>query len=154
MNSTAGALKIHQLTPRVLSQYQKFSRIDALNIKRALDGAIVIGHNVKFDIETLRRECRVHSVSFAPAEVVCTWKLFHDRFDGVDSTQADLDSVATALGLPTRVKHVTHDAQDDAMLALQVYTALTKLPSRAIDSSTNETSAYHWAHVQKNAARV
>ncbi len=74
-----GPVHIHGITPTMLETAPDFESV-AADIAARLDGAILVAHNISFDLRMLRQEVeRVRGMSLDVGTGVCTYRLTGDK---------------------------------------------------------------------------
>ncbi len=116
------ARRVSGITDGILQRAPGFKRI-AHDLVDALDGAVVVCHNVPFDIAFLHRELDEIGVAFAPPVTLDTLLMARRLFA---FQRNDLASVCDALGVDARPEH---RALGDARATYEVFRAMV----RAID---------------------
>ena len=89
-----GAVEIHGVTPSMLEAAPSFEEIAPI-VARRIDGAVLIGHNVHFDIRMLKLEInRLQSdCYFNPGDYICTYRATHEKLDDAcDSYGVEMES--------------------------------------------------------------
>jgi DNA polymerase-3 subunit epsilon len=114
--SNPHALKVHGLPDHLLRHQDPFHSV-AQDIRGFLEGAVLVGHNVGFDIEFLRHEFRLCGIPWAPAQSVCT--MHHAR--GQVAGRASLDAVATLFGIDVGIRARFHGAFVDAEITSRLF---------------------------------
>ena len=124
--SDPGALCVHHLTESFLSQFKPFAAADATAIEELLSPAVLIAHNVSFDLHTIDLELRRFGLELREPRRVDTARLTVTAFpDSMPPFQMpSLDAAARAVGLRPRPADAPHDAITDAQLCLAVYNEL------------------------------
>ncbi len=118
--SHARARRVHGYTEDLLSHQDSFSE-HITSILTFLDGALLIGHNVTFDIDFLNVELRRCNMPPLSNKSACTLQMWRIRKPGFP---ASLDAVAELLGLSDAIDRKRHDALQDAALSLAVFNYL------------------------------
>ncbi|MCS7082843.1 MAG: exonuclease domain-containing protein [Bacteroidota bacterium] len=80
-----------------------------------LEGAVLVGHNVRFDVRLLQAELRRLGVAWKPGPTLCTLRLARRLLPGLPSRS--LDALAKYLGLEPRLRH---RAMPDVELTKQI----------------------------------
>ncbi len=114
--SNPHALRVHGLPDHLLRHQDPFHRV-AQDIRGFLDGAVLVGHNVGFDIEFLRHEFQICGLPWAPGQSVCTMQ--HAR--GQVAGRASLDAVATLFGIDVGIRARFHGAFVDAEITSRLF---------------------------------
>ena len=89
-----GAVEIHGVTPSMLEAAPTFDEIAPI-IARRIDGAVIMGHNVNFDIRMLKLEIeRLQSdCYFNPGQYICTYRATNEKLmDACISFGVEMDS--------------------------------------------------------------
>ena len=101
-----GPVHIHGITSEMLQSAPTFETV-AGDISSRLDGAVLVAHNISFDVRMLRQEAaRLDGPDFDPGQGLCTYKL----------TKQKLTLAAAAAGLPEPNHTALHDARTVAAL--------------------------------------
>lgn len=70
-----GPVHVHGITPEMLQSAPPFEAV-AGDIASRLDGAVLVAHNISFDIRMLNQEAaRLQSGEFDPGDGLCTYKI-------------------------------------------------------------------------------
>lgn len=117
-----GARKVHGLTDQILRRAKKFRRI-APELVRYLDGAVLICHNVPFDVGFLHRELDDVGVPFSPPVSLDTLLMARRLFA---FKRNNLASVCSELGVEFEQRH---RALGDAHATMSVFRAMVELIS-------------------------
>ena len=105
-NRDPGPVHVHGITPDMLQTAPRFDAV-AGDIASRLDGAVLVAHNISFDIRMLRQEAqRLKGADFDPGEGLCTYKL----------TRQKLALAAADAGLPEPNHTALTDARTVALL--------------------------------------
>ena len=106
-NRDPGPVHIHGITPEMLQSAPKFDAV-AGDIADRLNGAVLVAHNISFDVRMLRQEvARLDGGGFDPGEGLCTYRL----------TGQKLSLAAADAGLPAPNHTALADARTSAALA-------------------------------------
>ena len=101
-----GPVHVHGITPEMLQSAPPFETV-AGDISSRLDGAVLVAHNISFDVRMLRQEAaRLGGPEFDPGQGLCTYKL----------TKQKLALAAAAAGLPAPNHTALTDARTVAVL--------------------------------------
>jgi DNA polymerase-3 subunit epsilon len=74
-NRDPGPVQIHGITPSMLEAAPEFESV-AGDIATRLNGAVLVAHNISFDLRMLRQEIgRVPTMNFNPGVGICTYRL-------------------------------------------------------------------------------
>lgn len=102
-----GPVHIHGITPEMLQSAPRFDAV-AGDIADRINGAVLVAHNISFDVRMLRQEVdRLGRGGFDPGEGLCTYRL----------TGQKLSLAAAAAGLPEPNHTALADARTSAALA-------------------------------------
>lgn len=105
-NRDLGPVHIHGITPDMVQSAPQFDAV-AGDIARRLNGAVLVAHNIRFDIRMLRQEVeRLKGTHFDPGAGLCTYRL----------TNQKLALAAASAGLPEPNHTALVDARIVAML--------------------------------------
>ena len=105
-NRDPGPVHVHGITPDMLQTAPRFDAV-AGDIASRLDGAVLVAHNISFDIRMLRQEAqRLQGADFDPGDGLCTYKL----------TRQKLALAAADAGLPEPNHTALTDARTVALL--------------------------------------
>lgn len=101
-----GPIHVHGITPEMLQSAPRFEAI-AGDIATRLDGAVLVAHNISFDVRMLYQEAaRLEGIGFDPGDGVCTYRL----------TKQKLALAAAEAGLPEPNHTALVDARTVAAL--------------------------------------
>ncbi|WP_049976015.1 exonuclease domain-containing protein [Azospirillum sp. B506] len=114
--SNLQALKVHGLPDHLLRHQDPFHSV-AQDIHGFLEGAVLVGHNVGFDIEFLRHEFQLCGMSWAPGPSLCTMQHARAQVAG----RASLDAVATLFGIDVGLRARFHGAFVDAEITSRLF---------------------------------
>ena len=89
-----GRVDIHGITPAMLSSAPRFDEVVA-GIARRLSGAVLVAHNLAFDVRMIRNEMRRINTDFDPGKGYCTLRM----------TGSKLGLVAAELGIGLENHH-------------------------------------------------
>ncbi|QPC43066.1 CBS domain-containing protein [Kaustia mangrovi] len=112
---------IHGIAPSDLRDAPRFDAV-ALDLERFLGGAVVIGHNIGFDLTVLRNEYRRVGMKWYRPRSLCTMMLA--RLVGRSLPDFSLDAVAAWLGVAIEGRHT---APGDARAAADIFLRLIPL---------------------------
>lgn len=118
------ARKVHGLTDAVLARAPGFRRV-APELVRHLDGAVLVCHNVPFDVGFLHRELDDVGMPFAPPVSLDTLLMARRLFA---FKRNNLESVSRSLGLDFQQEH---RALGDARATLRVLIEMVEILSPA-----------------------
>lgn len=120
-----GPVHIHGITPGMLQAAPRFAEV-AHDLAVRLDGAVLVAHNIHFDLRMLRAEFdRTNAADFDPGEGICTYRL----------TRKKLSVAAAEAGLTPTSHNALGDARAVAALALiHSQTSLRSRPQPAVCS--------------------
>ena len=126
-----GPVHVHGITPAMLQAAPQFADL-AWDIAARLNGAVIVAHNVHFDLRMLRGEFERIGAAFDPGDVVCTYRL----------TRKKLSLAAADAG----VEHNAHTALGDArvaaaLLRMHVQPARLTATSRPATCRASQASA-------------
>jgi DNA polymerase-3 subunit epsilon len=108
------AARVNGLSDSMLHDAPVFARLAGTVLDR-LDGQVIIGHNVSFDLGFLCSEFSHSGISWKPSRAMDTLKIARQYFS---FPSYSLASIAHAMGLDTGN---SHRALDDALTTFQVY---------------------------------
>lgn len=114
--SNPHALRVHGLPDHLLRHQDPFHSV-ARDIRGFLDGAVLVGHNVGFDIDFLRHEFQLCGIPWAPPQSVCTMQHARAQVAG----RASLDAVATLFGIDVGIRARFHGAFVDAEITSRLF---------------------------------
>ena len=70
---------VHGITPEMLQSAPRFEEV-AGDIATRLDGAVLVAHNISFDVRMLLQEAaRLDGTGFGPGEGMCTYRLTNQK---------------------------------------------------------------------------
>ena len=120
-----GPVHIHGITPTMVQAAPRFADM-AHEIAVRLDGAVLVAHNIHFDLRMLRQEFdRIPAADFDAGEGICTYRL----------TRQKLSLAAAEAGLEATTHTALGDARAVAAL-VQIYSP-TRRPSRPEPAACN-----------------
>lgn len=74
-----GPVHVHGITPEMLQSAPRFEEV-AGDIATRLDGAVLVAHNISFDVRMLCQEAtRLDGAGFDPGEGMCTYRLTNQK---------------------------------------------------------------------------
>lgn len=111
------AAAVHGYSRSILSKQEKFSH-RAQEIRNWIGDAVVVGHNVQFDLNFLNMEFERCGIPRLQNHAVCTMQMWREQKPGY---RASLDAVCSYLGFSEKIARKKHDALQDAALALAAY---------------------------------
>lgn len=113
-----GAYRVNRITPAMLVGAPTFDQI-ADEVRRVLDGCVLVAHNAGFDVGFLARELSLAGLARPVVQVVDTLALArrHYRF-----RRNGLSDIAAAFGLPT----TSHRALGDALTVREVFRRIVR----------------------------
>jgi DNA polymerase-3 subunit epsilon len=111
------ALKRHGLTDKYLALQPPFADT-ARDLAEFLRGAVIIGHNVSFDIGFLNSEMRLAGLPALEVDTLCTMWKHRDFWPGQTAT---LDACAERYGIDLSGRAQFHGALIDAAITLQLF---------------------------------
>lgn len=114
--SNPHALRVHGLPDHLLRHQDPFHSV-AQDIRGFLDGAVLVGHNVGFDIGFLQHEFRLCGIPWVPGQSVCTMQHARGQVPG----RASLDAVATLFGIDVGIRAGFHGAFVDAEITSRLF---------------------------------
>jgi DNA polymerase-3 subunit epsilon len=93
-----GPVHIHGITPSMVQAAPLFADV-AHDLAVRLDGAVLVAHNIQFDLRMLRQEFdRIEAAEFDAGEGICTYRLTRKKLS-VAAAEAGLEATShTALG--------------------------------------------------------
>ncbi len=109
---------IHGITNDMVEGAPDFAEVWS-DFRMMSDGAVLVGHNVGFDIAHLQNATRAAGIDWSPPPFLCTYLLTAALDLGLPSLQ--LDSVAESLGVRVRGRHT---ALGDALVTAEVFARL------------------------------
>jgi DNA polymerase-3 subunit epsilon len=115
--SHPAALRVHGLSDDLLKHQKPFGKY-AAEIAEWMHDALIIGHNVYFDLSFLRAEFARVGLAPPPYKFLCTMEQYKDDFP---RRKGSLDAACRAFGISTRARAKHHGALVDASLALSLY---------------------------------
>ncbi|MFS2014537.1 exonuclease domain-containing protein [Azospirillum sp. CT11-132] len=119
--SNPHALRVHGLPDHLLRHQDPFHSV-AQDVRDFLDGAVLVGHNVGFDIDFLRHEFRLCGLPWAPGQSVCTMQYARGQHARAQvAGRASLDAVATLFGIDVGIRARFHGAFVDAEITSRLF---------------------------------
>ena len=100
-----GPVHVHGITPEMVQSAPKFEAV-AADIAERINGAVLVAHNISFDIRMLSQEVDRLGGGFDPGEGLCTYRL----------TGQKLSLAAVDAGLPAPNHTALADARTSAAL--------------------------------------
>lgn len=113
-----GALAIHGIGDAMLAGKPRFAEVTD-DLLEVMNGAILVGHNVSFDLEFLRAEFARAGRPFPQSEALCTLQLARRTYR---LQSYSLERLAIALGI--RLGGHGHRAMHDVLLTRAVFQRL------------------------------
>ena len=114
--SNPHALRVHGLADHLLRHQDPFHSV-AQDVRGFLDGAVLVGHNVGFDIDFLRHAFGLCGRPWPPGRSVCTMQHARAQVAG----RASLDAVATLFGIDVGIRARFHGAFVDAEITSRLF---------------------------------
>lgn len=97
-NRDPGPVHIHGITPSILEVAPEFESV-AGDIAARLDGAVLVAHNISFDLRMLGQEIgRVPTMTFDPGMGICTYRLTKQKLSVAAQQAGIVQPDHTALG--------------------------------------------------------
>lgn len=113
------ATEVHGWSDDVLARQPSFKDY-ALAIRELLTGVdVIVGHNVSFDMEFLKREIRKAGLDGINPQEYCTMMTYRARYPG---RRSGLDACLEEIGIQRAGKK--HGALEDAFLAASLYSRM------------------------------
>jgi len=109
---------IHGLTDEKVAGAPNFAAV-SLNLHERMQNAVIVGHNIEFDIAMLRREYALTDVDFDPPRTLDTARLARLVLPAMPNY--GLDTIATRFGITITERHA---ALSDAIATASIYLAL------------------------------
>ena len=92
-----GPVHVHGITPMMLEAAPLYSGV-AADIASRLDGAVLVGHNLNFDVRMLKQEMkRLEDAIFKPGKGVCTYLLTKQKLSLAAEAVGEIKPNQTAL---------------------------------------------------------
>ncbi|MCH2037811.1 MAG: 3'-5' exonuclease [Rickettsiales bacterium] len=156
-SSTAGALRVHQISDAEQRKHQPISK-ELDHIKSFIGNATLIAHNgVNFDMTMLNAEfIRDGYPPITQNKMIDTLKIARNlRKDHPGELEgAGLDHLYTYLGLGN-ARATKHDALEDTVMLQNVYEALCqRFPDYVIRESSKQEQHHNHQKLASNAARL
>ncbi|MEY3143873.1 MAG: polymerase PolC-type [Planctomycetota bacterium] len=124
-----GRSDIHGIKPSMLAAAPTFDEVVS-GIARRIDGAVLVGHNLRFDAGFLAQECERSGTAFDAGDGVCTYRL----------TRSKLAAAAEHHGIPLEGHHrALVDARATAELLRRVLEESDAAPAHMPASSHTKT---------------
>ena len=117
----AAARRVHGLTDKYLSIQEPFSA-RAPQIADFVDGSVIVGHNVSFDLGFLESELALCRLRLSRNPTKCTMEMFKAAYP---MERKSLDNACARLGIDASLRAVHHGALIDAALCMAVFQLLT-----------------------------
>lgn len=115
------SIAVHGITDDVVADAPPFARVWP-SLEPLMRGAVVVGHNIGFDIAMLRRECAIAGIAWHDPPTLDTLLLAGMLFP--DMNDLNLESLCERLGVDV---HGRHTALGDALVTAEVYVRLLPL---------------------------
>lgn len=106
---------VHGITDEMVVDARGFAEVYA-QLTPLIDGTILVGHNIPFDLAMLRRECRLAGMEWAEPPFLDTLRLAA-ALDG-DLPDLNLESLAGHFGVDI---HGRHTALGDSLVTAEIY---------------------------------
>jgi DNA polymerase-3 subunit epsilon len=106
---------IHGITDEMVVDARGFAEVYA-QLAPLIDGTILVGHNIPFDLAMLRRECRLAGMEWAEPPFLDTLRLAA-ALDG-DLPDLNLEGLARHFGVDI---HGRHTALGDSLVTAEIY---------------------------------
>ena len=127
---------VHGITDAMVADAEGFAAVFA-PLRAMLEGCIVVGHNVPFDLAMLRRECALAGIDWQPPRALDTLPIMV-AFDPALSA-FDLEDLALHFGVEVRGRHT---ALGDSLVTAEIYARLVPQLMAAGVRSLAEAEAY------------
>lgn len=114
--SNPHALRVHGLADHVLRHQPEFATA-ADEIRGFLGDAVIVGHNVSFDVGFLCHEFVRLGLLWTPAEQICTMQLFA----AIGTGSTNLDAAAAHFGIDVSARGRFHNAFADAEITSRLF---------------------------------
>ena len=134
--SDPGAYKVHKLEDKFLAKQPKFEEV-AEDFLGFVDGADVVIHNAKFDLEHLNNELKLAGIDDKledSSKVVDTLELARRTYGGLSGNS--LDNLAEKFGVDLGSRADSHGALIDTNILADVYGHLVKAASEESEDVT------------------
>lgn len=128
----------HGITNDMVAEAPPFAEVWP-HVEPLMRGAVLVGHNIGYDIAMLRRECQLAGIAWT-GEDVATLDTF--LLSGVlfpDMTDLNLETIAERLGVDV---HGRHTALGDAIVTAEVFVRLLPLMDAAGVKTYAEAHAF------------
>ncbi|MEA2065447.1 MAG: 3'-5' exonuclease [Patescibacteria group bacterium] len=114
-----GSYEIHGITDEFLQKSGRNSKDVLMELKEFINGDIVVGHNINFDLSMIVENSKRREIDFE----------FKEYYDTLDLSRRLIDSEnykLTTLAELLELKEATHDAKDDVLATAELLGILIK----------------------------
>ncbi|MFA7431258.1 MAG: 3'-5' exonuclease [Rhodospirillaceae bacterium] len=115
------SMAVHGITDEMVADAPVFREIFPV-LEPLMRGAVMVGHNVGFDVAMLRRECTLAGIEWHDLPTLDTFLLGGMLFP--DITDLSLENVAERLGVDI---HGRHTALGDALVTAEIFVRMLPL---------------------------
>ena len=140
----ARSIAVHGITDAMVADAEVFPAVFA-RLLPLIDGTVLVGHNLPFDVAMVRRECGLAGLAW-PAPPGLDTLLLAAALD-TDAHDHSLDGLAERFGVDVRGRHT---ALGDALVTAEIYTRM--LPRLADAGVTTFGAAQDFAARAKHLA--
>jgi DNA polymerase-3 subunit epsilon len=127
-----GAYKVHGISQRDVEDKPTFAEIWG-DISPYITGQIVVGHNIQYDADVIKRELKRYGLFCKPFKSVCTCKNAKKFINKENIDNYKLDTVCNYFGINMGTHH---DARDDTDACRLIFNQLVKLGDLDIKSES------------------
>lgn len=113
-----GAMQVNGITPEMVAGQPTFAEV-LPEVHDLLEGAVVVGHNVRFDLNFLQAEYAIAGVPFPSVTALDTLPIARKRYDFPSNS---LEQIADCLGI---VGDQFHRAMSDVLVTYEVFDHFT-----------------------------
>lgn len=115
------SMAVHGITNEMVADAATFREVWP-SLEPLMRGAVMVGHNVGFDVAMLKRECALAGIEWHEPPTLDTFLLAGMLFP--DITDLSLENVAERLGVDI---HGRHTALGDALVTAEIYVRMLPL---------------------------
>jgi DNA polymerase-3 subunit epsilon len=130
---------VHGITDQMVTNAPPFAAVWP-SLEPLMRGAVIVGHNIGFDLAMLERECALLDQPFVPPPTLDTLLLAGLLLP--DIGELNLDNVAATLGVDI---HGRHTALGDALVTAEIYVRMIPL----LQANGIETYAQAYAYTRR-----